>query len=701
MQSEKKPKRFYIKLAEFSGASFVVALLLELFVFNAASFIQLSGKYSTEALKIDSAVVTGFAQDPSSPETFVANSVRPTIEFKNIDQKVRTLYVNASSDKENRYQLQIELNYTDSTRIGYNHSPKLMQLIPGVDRTKYTACSYSGETGNLKLTFQVNPGEVLHIHTISVNRPIPLNVSIFRILLITFACTAVYTLLRAPSFQIPYQKRNRAQKGAVLSVTALFLLLTGFIFWLYCSPIEKPFQQESGDQVSQELVDAFLNGQVSLLNQPPEDLLKMENPYDYTARKNLNINFEWDHVLYEGKYYSYYGIAPVCLLFLPYHVLTGYYFPSYLACLIFCMIGTVFLVGAYFAMMRNWFRNTPFHVMICGLIILLMSCGIFFCIKRPMFYEMEEAAGFMFLTAGVFFIFMSGILTHRKIRLAALSVSGICMSLAVMSRPTLALYALAAVLWILYGFGQYRQANEKPPNAFRYFAASLSPYVILGGLQMLYNFLRFGSVFEFGIRYSLTISDFTKTDFFMGMAFVSLWNFLLSVPNMKSTFPFFSGNLDQWGLNGYYFAETTNTFGLFWRALPLFSYAAVPHIYRQMDRRRKIRFTLLCLLPGLILPVAIVFSTWESGNALRYNVDFAWQMLLFAFAVISIVYNGISSRRLKHVLLKILVVCTIASIITNLALLFQNIPGVTDTIFHNRSHTLLYYEIGRIFEFWY
>lgn len=699
MRSKKEPKRFYIKLIGFSGASFIVALLLELFVFNAASFLQLGGKYSAETLPIRSAVATGFTQ--SGPETFVATSVRPTIEFKNIDQKVRTLYVDASSDKESRYQLPIELDYTDSTRINYNHSPKLMQLIPGFERTKYTACSYSGETGNVKLTFQVDKGETIHIYNVSVNRPIPLNVSVYRILLIVLVCTAVYALLRAPAFRIPYQRGNRAQNGALLSVAVLFFLLTGFIFWLYCSPIEKPFEQESGDQVSQELVDAFLNGQVSLIKEPPEDLLAMENPYDYTARKSLNIDCEWDHVLYKGKYYSYYGIAPVFLLFLPYHVLTGYYFPSYLACLIFCLTGTAFLIGAYLVMIRNWFRNTPFHIMLCGLIVLLMSCGIFMCIKRPMFYEMEEAAGFMFLTAGTLFLFLSGILTRRKIHPAALAVSGICLSLAVMSRPTLALYALAAVLWILYGFGQYRQENAKRPQTVRYFAASLLPYVVLGGLQMLYNFLRFGSVFEFGIRYSLTISDFTKTDFFLGMAFVSLWNFLLGVPNVKSAFPFFSGNLDQWGLNGYYFAETTNTFGLFWRALPLFSCAAVPHVYRQLDGRRKVRFTFLCLLPGLILPVIIVFSTWESGDALRYNVDFAWQMLLFALAVVFFVYTRIRSPRLKRALLKIMIACTIASVVTNLALLFQNIPGVTNTVFHDGSHTLLYYKVGRILEFWY
>ena len=46
------------------------------------------------------------------------------------------------------------------------------------------------------------------------------------------------------------------------------------------------------------------------------------------------MNYSWDHVYFDGKYYSYYGIAPVVLLFLPYHKLTGYYFPDSLAVLL-------------------------------------------------------------------------------------------------------------------------------------------------------------------------------------------------------------------------------------------------------------------------------------------------------------------------------------------------------------------------------
>ena len=80
---------------------------------------------------------------------------------------------------------------------------------------------------------------------------------------------------------------------------------------------------EVGNQMTQELVDAFEKGQSELIYEPTPELLALENPYDWSQRDG--IEYSWDHLLFEDKYYSYYGIAPVLLLFLPYHMITDYY----------------------------------------------------------------------------------------------------------------------------------------------------------------------------------------------------------------------------------------------------------------------------------------------------------------------------------------------------------------------------------------
>ena len=59
--------------------------------------------------------------------------------------------------------------------------------------------------------------------------------------------------------------------------------------------------------MTQELVDAFEAGQVSLLREAEQPLLELENPYDWSQRLESGVDYAWDHLLYEGKYYSYYG----------------------------------------------------------------------------------------------------------------------------------------------------------------------------------------------------------------------------------------------------------------------------------------------------------------------------------------------------------------------------------------------------------
>lgn len=694
-----RPVKFRHKLLKFAAITLLISILVEIFICNFNSFLTWGGGYSQKSFDLSDTTITGMDEEVLYPGVFIASSVRPSIVL-NVNEPIRTLYVDAYTEKDARNELVTELSYTDSGRSQISHSSKQLRIVKHVDRTQYTLCSYSDTTNTVILTFQVDNGEILHINDIQVNKPIPFHFSIFRVLLILIICCSMFIFLKAPSFSIPFCNAS-VQVISLITVLIITMLAVGGTYLLYTGTDNSLFTHTSGDQVTQELVDAFENGQVSLMDKPTDDLLTMNNPYDYTARLNQKVQFKWDHVLFNGKYYSYYGIAPVLLLFLPYHLLTGYYLPSHFACLLFSMIGTILLFCLYFVMMSNWFKNTPFRLMLCGLIIVLISDGIFFCICRPSFYEMEEAAGFMFSAAGIWELFRSGICTKKKIRLRYLCFSAVFMSLAVLSRPTFVLYAISMLLWLGCGLFQYHSEHSEKTEIVRYLAAALLPFIIIGSIQMTYNYLRFGSIFQFGIKYSLTINDFTHTRFYPEQAFISFWNLLFCIPIIKSTFPFFQGNLDYWGFNGYYFAENGDSFGLLWRALPLFSTLYIPKTLQHFDRRNKLKAILLCGVPGLIVPIYLVLCTWESGHALRYNIDFAWQMLLLSLAIIFFVYGKIHNLLLKNTLSALMIVCTVFCVIANTALLFQHVPNAGVAIFESKDAVTLYYRIARTFQFWF
>jgi len=71
------------------------------------------------------------------------------------------------------------------------------------------------------------------------------------------------------------------------------------------------------------LANALHHGQTHLMIDPDPRLLELPDPYDYEARNDIPI--PWDVVLYEGKFYLYWGPAPGLILaglrlFIPFEI---------------------------------------------------------------------------------------------------------------------------------------------------------------------------------------------------------------------------------------------------------------------------------------------------------------------------------------------------------------------------------------------
>lgn len=84
----------------------------------------------------------------------------------------------------------------------------------------------------------------------------------------------------------------------------------------------------------QELAEALSEGKVSV-GDAEEALLAMKNPYDTIALQAAGIGYRADYAYYNGKYYVYFGIVPVLLLYLPYYLLTGGALQNYVAVFVF------------------------------------------------------------------------------------------------------------------------------------------------------------------------------------------------------------------------------------------------------------------------------------------------------------------------------------------------------------------------------
>jgi hypothetical protein len=166
------------------------------------------------------------------------------------------------------------------------------------------------------------------------------------------------------------------------------------------------------------------------------------------------------------------------------------------------------------------------------------------------------------------------------------------------------------------------------------------PLAILGICQMAYNYARFGSPFDFGIQYSLTINDFTHSEFHINFMLLGLFYYLIAPPMLKGNYPYITNDFSQFGINGYYYRCPETAAGIIFLAMPTLGFLFSRKALRALpDRKARIRALLGVGLPCLVMPIVIICSIWESGYAVRYFADFAWEMVFGGLCILFFLYN--------------------------------------------------------------
>lgn len=184
---------------------------------------------------------------------------------------------------------------------------------------------------------------------------------------------------------------------------------------------------------------------------------------------------------------------------------------------------------------------------------------------------------------------------------------------------------------------------------------------------MGYNYIRFGSPLDFGIQYSLTINDFINAQFHTKFVFISLFAFLFAAPYFVPKFPYVSSEFQLLSTNGFFFVDNMDidalAIGIFFKALPVWSYFAINRAYRLMPEKTRRRDMLLLILFCVISPLVVICSIWESGYAVRYAADIYWQFVLGALCIIFIMFSNKSHRGKRYFEVFMLVSLLLAAVV--------------------------------------
>ncbi|MBO5042679.1 MAG: hypothetical protein J6D87_06920 [Clostridia bacterium] len=708
------------KTKNFAVALLLISLACEVLVCNFHSFHLLGGDYEPYAVPLQSETVTVAGGEEKTPLT-TKKGGKLEIVLKDLKRPVGTLRLDlAFSDEQKDEKGKVTVktaNYADvkisikdvTQSANYRSGVADAKVIRDDERSAYTVLDLTGDVSDMKVVVTAPANATVTLQSMTLNERIPMQFSAVRLILFVLECMAVYALVTAACMKKTFGESPMTLYRTTAAVTAVMLIGALIVTWVsmydQTGGISTGFHNLTGNQITQEIVDAFRAGQVHLLAEPSEELLAMENPYDWSARSALGVSAKWDHLLFDGKYYSYYGIAPVLLLFLPYNLLTGYYFPTAEAVFLFGAVGILFLSLLFLEFAKIFCKKIPNSILVSTLVILQFSSGVWYNFVYDNFYEIAQASGFMFTCMGFFFLLRSRVIGEGKILYRHLVLSTMCLSWAVLCRPTLALYCVVACIFIVFGYLKHREeikaATSVPSQqksalkraTVKYLFASLTCFVVIGGIQVVYNYARFGNPLDFGIQYSLTINDFTRSQYHTDFVMIGLYNFLFAFPNIQPEFPYVMSNFSTLSTNGYYFVANRNAIGILWRALPSLGYLGAVPAWRSLSKKEKIQALCLLIPTCVIAPLIIIFSIWESGYGVRYCCDFAWQIILGGAAVLYLLYVRVAEGQGKTILRHAFTVAMVLAVIVNGAMIYDYLEKIGYLAGD-------YLRFSRIFDFW-
>lgn len=645
----------------FMGKAVLVTVLLELTFFQFPSYRLLPKGYEHKTLSLAEASLDNCFYDAVSGGVPVKGLTEASIGFHGLDIKIGTAHVDVRFDDEKSRQISFLADLTEETGYYYRLGVIDSRIIADSVQSQNAMVQLAGKTSDARFRFVgFSENDSCVIEGIELNRPIPFDIMEVRMAIIIILATFLYACIYSATMNLEYDKNKYFCRVASVWITIL-AVCCGIILVLQQIPRGEffdRFRMTEGDQITQELVTAFENGQFSLLEEPSEELLAMENPYDNGTRFYEDIDYLWDHVFYEGKYYSYYGIAPL-LLFIPYHLITGYFFPADIATMLFTAGGLILLSMLYSAIIKKWFRKISTGAYLSGLGIILTACGIWYSVGRPLFYELSISAGFLCFTSASYFLLTSGIFEKKSAKLSRICLSSVLLGLSVMCRPTLAVFAVCGCIFYIMSI-----KKQEKKNILKYLLCAFLPLCVLGIFQMYYNYARFGSIFEFGIKYSLTINDFTRTEFHLHNMLIGIYNFLFAPPAFIPDYPFVSAPFSFLGLNSYYFKDEGTISGIVFLALPIFGYLLSGRALKRIpDKKDRVMPVAAIGLVGIVMPFIIVCSVWESGYSARYMADFSWQIIIGAFMVLFFLYTKSENVQKKRVFTAFMGICCVYTLV--------------------------------------
>ncbi len=569
-------------------AGLVIALVSEILIFNFRVLFSIG----YEPMEVD--FYTSVSDEGEVTTVFIDG----------LGTDVKSLYMDV--DTAVNCPVSYSISLTDEGNF-YEYALPEGHIVSSSELTKYTDIHAYGKVKDLRIEFKPYDPSSFSVNKISVNARKPFCFSVGRMMLIFILASAVLLPVRS-------NVKDKIREYVLMALCAAVLILFGFKVTnshvLY-NESTKPHQQQY-----KELAHALKEGRVYLPFEPSKELLNAPNPYDTIYLQANGIDYKADYVLYDGKYYVYFGIVPEILTYFPAYLLTGKDLPNHYAVFIFYTLFVLGVVLLYREIRNRFFPNVSSWAYLIAVTSTVLFGPVAYIYTTADLYSVPIMAGMALSVLGLFFYLKDKWLS-----------GSLLMALVAGCRPQMVLFAALIVPLVIKYIKEKKLFSRESVKRTVCF---ILPYVVVALSLMYYNHIRFGNIFDFGATYSLTNNDMNLRGLSLSRMLIGLGTFLFMPPKIDGVFPFIHANDLSFSYMGRVVTEHFYGGIIVSNALTLSVFAIGE--YKTKLRTKKLMIPVIFAL--IFSGVIGLFDASQAGILQRYTADMSLGIILVTCVMI-------------------------------------------------------------------
>ncbi len=578
----------------------------------------------------------------TNPDTAYIDYEVPDIHLDNIKLDLDNPNYQATSWRNTtgpyiKYSLDID---DASTRVDPLELPE-MTYAKGELQSHWDRVHLAGTSKKLRLNLNCEAGTTIEVGDVVVNSVRPFCASLSLVVTLV-AIVALFQLLRpsSPLYNIEINRLTTGKLGKKVTICiAVFIVLLGGAF---VSKISSSNSVGDSWQVHEvvydfnqynHLANALINGSTKLDIPVSQTLNELDNPYDRAARSHALLeageSYYLDYAYYNGSYYSYFGVLPAIVFFVPYKLITGNDLGTAMAVMI---AGCLYILAAHYLilqLLKYLGRRQTLGEYLFALIIFVCCSGFLYLMFLPQLYSLPILCGLALVFFGIAkFLRASRQFDGQSYKILDLCLGSLAIALSILCRPQYFLVILLAIPIFWNGIVKKRHFFSKKGALNT--AAIIVPCICVGAVAMAYNYVRFGSFFDFGAAYNLTGLDMTHHPIDMARTIPAVFQYLLQPITIVAQYPFMMESNMAVDYQGLWYTEPYLG-GFMWFCPVTFILLGVVSWFKKCENGE----LKMLVVAMLVLAVIILFADFQIATiTTRYFNDFSWLLIVPSLCIL-------------------------------------------------------------------